>query len=142
MDNNDIPDKLKIMIDANWETAQEMSLEEMAVVVMEGVHNLLSAIGADVDIKMSNLPEEYLEDVVNNPYGRVVITSLSDIASAMATVLVSIEQMQSLFPEEYDEHVKRFRQSVDEKIEKQEDAIVEEFIRSIPDAPPPPAEDE
>jgi hypothetical protein len=77
-----------------------------------------------------------LAEIVDTPNGRTIVTSLSDFASAMATILVSIEQIQSLFPEEYKSQVEDFRKRVDEKVGEQEEALVEEFIRSIPDAPP------
>ena len=134
--NDDMPDKLKMIINANWETAKEMDLSEMAIVVMEGIHNLLGAIGSEVDIKMAKIPPDELAEIVNTKNGRAIVTSLSDFASAMATVMVSIEQIQSLFPKEYKSFIDEFKKSVDEKIGKQEEAIVEEFIRSIPDAPP------
>jgi hypothetical protein len=134
--NDDMPDKLKMIINANWETAKEMDLSEMAIVVMEGIHNLLGAIGSEVDIRMAKIPPDELAEIVNTKNGRAIVTSLSDFASAMATVMVSIEQIQSLFPKEYNSFIDEFKKSVDEKIGKQEEAIVEEFIRSIPDAPP------
>lgn len=134
--NDDIPDKLKMIVNANWETAKEMDLSEMAVVVMEGIHNMLSAIGSDVDVRMSKIPPDELAEIVSNPNGRQIVSSLSDFASAMATVMVSIEQIQGLFPEEYQNRVDEFKKRVDEKIGEQEEALVEEFMRSIPDAPP------
>lgn len=134
--NDDIPDKLKMIMNANWETAKEMTLFEMTVVVMEGVYNLLSAIGSEVDVKMSKIPPDELAEIVDMPHGRTVVASLSDFASAMATILVSIEQVQTLFPEEYKSLVEDFRKRVDEKVGEQQEALVEEFIRSIPDAPP------
>lgn len=134
--NDDMPDKLKMIVNANWETAKEMDLSEMAVVVMEGIHNMLSAIGSDVDVRMSKIPPDELAEIVSNPNGRQIVSSLSDFASAMATVMVSIEQIQGLFPEEYQNRVDEFKKRVDEKIGEQEEALVEEFMRSIPDAPP------
>lgn len=134
--NDDMPDKLKMIVNANWETAKEMDLSEMAVVVMEGIHNMLSAIGSDVDVRMSKIPPDELAEIVSNPNGRQIVSSLSDFASAMATVMVSIEQVQGLFPEEYQNRVNEFKKRVDEKIGEQEEALVEEFMRSIPDAPP------
>ena len=133
---DDMPDKLKMIVNANWETAQEMSMSEMAVVVMEGIHNLLSAVGAEVDKQMAKIPPSELAEIVENPNGRKVVSSLSDFASAMATILVSIEQLQTLFPKEYKAQVDDFRKRVDAKVGEQEEAIVEQFIRSIPDAPP------
>jgi hypothetical protein len=136
-DNEELPDKLKMIINANWETAKEMTMEEMAIVVMEGIHNLLNAIGTEVDTRMAKIPQSELQEIVDSKHGRTIVSSLSDFASAMATILVSIEQVRLLFPDQYNNHVEVFRKRVDEKIEKQEEAIVEEFIRSIPDAPPP-----
>lgn len=134
--DDNIPDKLKMIVNANWETAKEMTLSEMTVVVIEGVYNLLSAVGSEVDKRMAKIPPDELAEIVDTPNGRTVVTSLSDFASAMATILVSIEQIQSLFPEEYKSQVEDFRKRVDEKVGEQEEALVEEFIRSIPDAPP------
>jgi predicted AlkP superfamily phosphohydrolase/phosphomutase len=44
--------------------------------------------------------------------------------------------MQALFPDQYKAQIDEFKKRVDKKIGEQEEAIVEEFIRSIPDAPP------
>lgn len=139
-DNDEMPDKLKMIVNANWETAKEMNLSEMTVVVMEGVYNLLSAIGSEVDIRMAKIPPDELAEIVSTKNGRTIVTALSDFASAMATVLVSIEQVQGLFPEEYKQQVEEFRKRVDEKVGEQEEALVEEFIRSIPDTLPPDEE--
>jgi hypothetical protein len=113
-----------------------MNISEMAIVIMEGIHNLLSAIGSEVDIKMAKIPPDELAEIVDTPNGRAIVSSLSEFASAMATVLVSIEQMQALFPDQYKAQIDEFKKRVDKKIGEQEEAIVEEFIRSIPDAPP------
>jgi len=134
--NNDMPDKLRMIVNANWEIAKEMTMEDMAIVVIEGIHNLLSALGSEVDVRMSKIPPDELAEIVETPNGRTVVSSLSDFASAMATIIISIEQMQSLFPEEYQSRVSEFKKRVDEKVGEQEEALVEEFIRSIPDAPP------
>lgn len=139
-DNDEMPDKLKMIVNANWETAKEMNLSEMTIVVMEGVYNLLSAIGSEVDIRMAKIPPDELAEIVNTKNGRTIVTALSDFASAMATVLVSIEQVQGLFPDEYKQQVEGFRKRVDEKVGEQEEALVEEFIRSIPDTLPPDEE--
>lgn len=134
--DNDIPEKLKMFVNANWETAKEMKLHEMTIVVMEGVYNLLNAVGPEVDIQMAKIPPDELSEIISNPNGRIIVTALSDFASAMATIMVSIEQVQSLFPDEYKQQVEDFRQRIEERVAEQEEAFVEEFMRSIPDAPP------
>lgn len=136
MDSHDMPEKLKMLLEANWETAKEMSVGEMAIVILEGMYNLSNTIGKEVESAMMKVSDEHLAEIAESKNGRIILASMNEMAHALAVIISSIDQLRSFFPEEYDAHVERFRERVDEKLDKREEAFISEFVESIPDAPP------
>lgn len=131
-----MPERLKMLLEANWETAKEMSVGEMAIVILEGMYNLSNSIGKEVESAMMKISDEKLAEIAETKDGRIVLSSMNEMAHALAVIISSIDQLRSFFPEEYDANVERFRERVDEKLDKREEAFISEFIQSIPDAPP------
>ena len=135
--HSDLPEKYQILLSANWEAAKEMDIETMGIVVLEGVYNLLLALGTQVDKQMGRVGNEALLEMGNTENGQTVLGCMTEFAIAMTTIISSIEQIRETDPEKYDGILKVFKDTITSKMAEKEDAIVEEFMRSIPDALPP-----
>jgi hypothetical protein len=114
-----------------------MDIETMGIVVLEGVYNLLLALGTQVDKQMGRVGNEALLEMGNTENGQTVLGCMTEFAIAMTTIISSIEQIRETDPEKYDGILKVFKDTITSKMAEKEDAIVEEFMRSIPDALPP-----
>ena len=134
---NDLPENLQMLVNANWEAAKEMPLSDMSVVVLEGIFNLLTHLGTLVDDEMAQIPPKDLSIIAETKHGQIVLGCMTEFAIGMTTIISSIDQLRALSSKEYDKIVKNFQTTITSKIAQKEDAIVEEFIRSIPDALPP-----
>lgn len=126
-----------MLVNANWEAAKEMPLETMGVVVLEGIYNLLTHLAAIVDDDMAQIPPKDLTIIADTKHGQIVLGCMTEFAIGMTTIISSIDQMRAMNPEKYDKIIKEFQSTITNKMAEKEDAIVEEFIRSIPDAFPP-----
>lgn len=133
----DLPENLQMLVNANWEAAKEMPLETMGVVVLEGIYNLLTHLAAIVDDDMAQIPPKDLTIIADTKHGQIVLGCMTEFAIGMTTIISSIDQMRAMNPEKYDKIIKEFQSTITNKMAEKEDAIVEEFIRSIPDAFPP-----
>lgn len=133
----DLPEKYQLLFSANLEAAKEMDVETMGIVVLEGVFNLLLALGTEVDERMGGLGNEALIEMGNTENGRTVLGCMTEFVIAITTIIASIDQIRETDPKKYDKILTAFKNTITNKMAEKEDAIVEEFMRSIPDTLPP-----
>ena len=138
-EDKNIPEKVRMLINANGKIAKDMSLETMGIVVLEGIFNLLVSIGSLVEKSMNKISNEELVEMGNTKNGEIVLSCMNEFAISMATIITSIEQLQAMHPDDYERILSAFQNKVLEDVNEQQEALVEEFMRSIPDTLPPDA---
>lgn len=126
-------EKFLMFLKANKEAASHLDLEQLNIVITEGIFKLCTSLGTEIDGFITELDPELMEKIARTQTGRGLINIIATVGDAMVMIMESIHYMKLNFPE-YEKFLNEFHSEIEEKIKNEEEKLVQEFVDSIPDA--------
>jgi hypothetical protein len=126
-------EKMMMFLRANQEAASSMTLEEVNVVVTEGILKLCTAMGLEVDSFITGVEAELMERIARTPVGRDMIHIIATLGDSMIMIMDAVNYLKENFPD-YQNHLDKFHKEITDKVQQQEEKLIQEFVDSIPDS--------
>lgn len=126
-------EKFLMFLKANKEAASHLNLEQLNIVITEGIFKVCNSLGSEIDGFITELDPELMEKIARTQTGRGLINIIAAVGDAMTMMMESIHYLKLNFPE-YEKFLNEFQSEVEEKIRNQEEKLVQEFVDSIPDS--------
>jgi hypothetical protein len=126
-------EKMMMFLRANQEAASSMTLEEVNVVVTEGILKLCTAMGLEVDSFITGVDAELMERIARTPVGRDMIHTIATLGDSMIMIMDAVNYLKENFPD-YQGHLDKFHKEITDKVQQQEEKLIQEFVDSIPDS--------
>jgi hypothetical protein len=125
-------DRLLMFIKANKEASKTLPMDQITFLVLEGIYRICSIMGVELDKLVHNLDANEMESIIQYRAGQDLVRAVSTMGDSMVMMMESIAYVKENNPN-FGESVEKYRNTIDEKIKKQEDDLVKDFLESIPD---------
>ena len=126
-------EKLLMFLKANQAAANSMTLEEVSTVVTEGINKLCAYLGVEIDTFITSVDGDLMERIARTPVGRDMIHIIATLGDSMIMIMEAINYLKETFPD-YQKNLDKFHKEITERVQEQEEKLIQEFVDSIPDS--------